>query len=166
MNLIAYLILIAAGLLDLLAMLRLDAAMMQTCDFDNRQYNKQLKDNDEFISSKRLLAIAVLIGALTTMSQMSWIVVLILAAVILAQSLILWTSSCRKQPASTKRTQRLQATAIALAMILIGAVTAGLYLSGFNSIEICRSAAMLELAILTFSPMLTIAANQLLPTRK
>lgn len=166
MNLIAYLTLIAAGLLDLLAMLRLDAAMMQTCDFDNRQYNKQLKDNDEFTSPKRLLAIAVLIGALTTMSQMSWIVVLILAAVILAQSLILWTSSCRKQPASTKRTQRLQAIAIALAMILIGAVTAGLYLSGFNSIEICRSAAMLELAILTFSPMLTIAANQLLPTRK
>lgn len=166
MTMTAYLILIAAGLLDLLAMLRLDAATMQASDFDNRQYNKQLKDKEEFISPKRLLVLAVLIGAFTSMSQMSWIVVLILAAVILAQGAALLTSSRRRQPASTRRAKRLHITAIALALILIGAVAAALFLSGYDNIKTCRGVATLELAILAFSPLLTIAANLLLPARE
>lgn len=165
MTFIAYIILIAAGLLDLLAMLLLDARALQACDFNNREYSKSLKDNSEYTSPKRLLVLAVLLGFCTTMSQMSWIVVMILAAVLLAQGATILANKRGKNPATAKRAKRLHIIATVLAIILTGAV-AGILGYHRGEIDACRGAAMMAMMILVFSPLLAMAVNAILPTKK
>lgn len=165
MTLIAYITFIAAGLFDLMAMLLLDTGALQACDFNNREYSKSLKDNGEYTSPKRLLVLAVLLGFCTTMSQMSWIVVMILAAALLAQWATILANKRKKNPVTAKRAKRLHIIVTVLAIILTGAV-AGILGHHRGEADACRGAAMMVMMILVFSPLLAMAVNAIIPARK
>lgn len=159
MTTIAYIILIASALLDLCAMLKFDAYFLQENAFDNSRFFSWLRQNDEFMSTKRLLVLCILFACCTTMAQMSWIVVIILAAVLLAQGIFMF---CRKpaRPNPLKRhTTRVLATALILTLALLGAVG---YL-GSSAIETaCQGVSILAVTTLAISPLLIMASNWLL----
>lgn len=159
MTLISDLTLLAASLLDLVATLRHDMLALQQCGFNSQSYNKLLKENGEIYSAKWLLPFVVSMGALTTMAQRSWIVVLILAAVLLAHALyLLWPK--REKPARmSKRAKRLFSIALALAIIIPALVS---YIS-LNKIPNATSIILLEILC---SPVLVMLVNRLLPGQK
>ena len=163
MTLISYIILLAAGLLDLVAMLRHDVLTLQQCGFNSQNYNKLMKENGEVYSTKRLLPLAVLIGACTTMAQMSWIVVLILAAVILAQALyLLWPK--REKPARMdKRSWSVYGITLALAIIIPALVSH--FIPGDQTKSFSAAAFTVLMEVLC-SPLLVMLVNWLLPGRK
>lgn len=160
MTLIAYIILLVAGIFDLLVMLRLDTLSLQELEFDHKAYSKRLKDNGEFTSSKRLLALAVLLGLFTDMAQMSWIVVLILAAALLAQGIVLLLNNRGKRPAFSKRASGIYATSIALAVLVLG-VIAGCLAYYLGEADACRYTAMAGLLLIVGSPLMTMVTNRL-----
>ena len=87
MTIIAYTALAAAAILDLLIAMRQDAIALKNNHFSNNRFYAWLRESDELTSPKRLLFLTVLIACCTTMAQMSWIVVMILALVLLAQGI-------------------------------------------------------------------------------
>lgn len=160
MTLTAYIILLAAGLFDLLVMLRLDTLTLQELEFNHQAYNKRLKDNSEFTSPKRLLALTVLLGLFTDMAQMSWIVVLILAAALLAQGIVILMSNRDKRPAFTKRAWGIYATTIVMAVLILGAI-AGCLICYLGEVDACRYTAMAGLLLIVGSPLMTMVTNRL-----
>lgn len=165
MTLIAYIILLAAGLFDFLVILWHDVLTLQECGFDNPDYSKLLRNNSEFTSPKRLIGLAVLLGLCTNMAMMSWIVVLILAAVLLVQGVEILIRERDKRPKPTKRAKRIYAAVIVLAILVLAAVTGCLiYRSGTT--DAYRGTALLELLILIGSPFLAKAINGLFGSRE
>ena len=163
MTLISYLSLLAAGLLDLAAMVRHDMLALQQCGFNSQNYNKLLKENAEIYSTKRLLPLAVLIGACTTMAQMSWIVVLILAAVVLAQALYLLWSKREKSARMGKRSWSVYGITLALAIIIPALVSHFIPGDQTKSFSAATYTVLLEVLC---SPVLVMLVNWLLPGRK
>ena len=91
LNVIANLALLVAALLDMVVLLGADIADHRNNGHSNSKYYNWLNKNSELMSAKRLLPLAVFLGTFTTMAQESWMVVMILAAVLLAQSIyLLW----------------------------------------------------------------------------
>lgn len=149
---------VAATLLDMCVMLKKDSLSLQQNGFNNKQYNALLKSEGEITSPKRLLVIAVLIGLLSTMAQ-SWIVVLVLAAVILAQAAYFLIRKTSEQPRAIWRSRKLTIMAITIAIIITGVVG---YLSMRESETIAaRNASITALVLLIISPALTMLMNLL-----
>lgn len=163
MTLISYIILLTAGLIDLVVILRHDVLTMQQCGFNAQSYNKLLKVNGEVYSAKRLLPLAVLIGACTTMAQMSWIVILILAAVILAQALYLLFQKQEKSASMGKRSLRVYCITLALAIIIPALVSHFIPGDDTKSFNAASLTVLLEILC---SPVLVMLANWMLPGRK
>ena len=160
MTLTAYIILLAAALFDLCMMLRLDILTLQLSEFVNASHNKKLQATGEFTSSKRLLVLAVLIGVCTTMARMSWVVVLILAAVILVQAIGLSNNNRRREIEIDKRATRLFITTFIFTLLVVE--FAG-YLGSYKGVEnAAQDAAAMALLCTAVSPMITMAANWLL----
>lgn len=163
MTLYSHLILLAAGLLDLVAILRHDVLTLQQCGFNSQRYNKLLKDSGEIYSTKRLLALAVLIGACTTMAQMSWIVVLILAAVILTQALYLLWPKREKSVKTDKRSWGVLGITLVLAIIIPALVSH--FIPGEQTKSFSAAAITVLMEVLC-SPVFVMLVNWLLPGRK
>ena len=163
MELTAQISLLAAAALDLIVMLHYDVLTLQSCAHSNSNYNKLLKKNSEISSVKRLLPFAVTIGACTTMAQVSWIVVLILAAVILAQALYLLKPNREGSSKMDKHSWGVYCLALALA--LIPPVLLGYFVPG-SLIEGVRTAVWTVLLEIIISPALAMLANWLLPRSK
>ena len=161
MTIIANIVLVAVTVLDLCIMLCLDSKMLRQSDFKSSRFYKQLIESDEFTSPKRLLAFAALIGACSTMARMSWIVVLILAAVILAQAIILGHKIIKdEQNKSDKRSKRLYFATIVISLLLIGLAA---YFGNRNSmVEASQAAALAALLLLSASPLVIMLVNWLL----
>lgn len=160
MTQIAQIILLAAGLFDFLVILWHDVLTLQECSFDNTDYSKLLKDSSEFTSPKRLIGLAVLLGLCTNMAMMSWIVVLILAAVLIIQGVEILIREHGKRPKATKRAKRIYVAVIILAALVLAVATASLYYRG-GATDAYRGTALLELLILIGSPFLAKAINGL-----
>ena len=160
MTIIANTVLVLVAVLDLCMMLCLDSNMMQQSDYKSSRFYRQLIESGEFTSPKRLMAFAVLIGACSTMARMSWIVVLILAAVILAQAIVLALKIKGEQGLSEKRSKWLYFATIVISMLLIG-LTA--YFGYRNStVEASQVAALVALLLLSASPLVIMLVNWLL----
>lgn len=161
MTIIAYILLLAAALFDLCVMLwRWDVRMQQLNGFDNSKYNKWLRDHGELTSPKRLTAIAVLVASCTTMVQMSWMVVMILAAVLIAQGIVMLRRKPEEPLVPSKRVMRLLITAIIIALLIVE--LAGYLGSRESETEATRAAAIIAVMILTVSPLLVMITNWLL----
>lgn len=160
MTLTAYTVLIIAALVDYCTMLRWDILMLQQTGYSNTDYNKRLKSTGELTSTKRLLVLAILIGACTSMARMSWIVVLILAAVILAQAIMFISRRRGKQLVFNKRVVRLFASSAVITLLIVE--LAG-YLGSFKSEEnAAQDAAIVALTATAVSPLITMVTNRLL----
>ena len=122
MNLIANITLLVAALLDMTVLLGGDITAHRNNGHSNSKYYSWLNKSGEFLSSKRWLPVAVLFGALSTMAQQSWIVVMILAAVMLSQGIYLFRKRQWKLLDHGKIAGRMLAIALFIAVIAIAGV--------------------------------------------
>lgn len=159
MTIIAYTALAAATILDLLIAMRQDAIALKNNHFSNNRFYAWLRESDELTSPKRLLFLTVLIACCTTMAQMSWIVVMILALVLLAQGIHALLSQRHTPSAIKGRATRLYATASTLAL---AAVAIAGYL-GYRSseAEASQSTAFVAVMLLTISLLVIMSTNWL-----
>ena len=161
MTIIANLTLLAAALFALFAMLRWDTLMQQLNGFSNHRYNTWLRQSGELSSIKRLTVLAVLIACFTTMAQTSWIVVMILAAVLVGQGIALFMAKHDKPvKRGDKRVTILLLSALVIAVIAVGA--AGYAGSLQSKVIASQSAAITAVMILAVSPLLIMLASWLL----
>lgn len=160
MTIIANIIMVVAAVLDLCVLLCLDAKMLRQSDYVTSRYYNQLIESGEFSSTKRLLVFAVIIGACTTMARMSWMVMMILAAVILAQAIILAFNKIGKQDKLDKRGMRLYIISVVLSLLLIGLIS---YICNhFIMGETSQVAALSALLLTSASPLIIMLVNWLL----
>ena len=161
MLIIANISLLVVALFDLCMMLRYDSQVLHQCEYKNSAYWQRLNDASEFTSLKRLLALAVLIGACTTMARMSWMVVAILAIVLLAQAIVLMRKPrVVNQGKSNKRRARLFIAATVLALVIVAIVG---YVGSLKAELIAaQSAATTALLVLVVSPVLVVLSNWLM----
>ncbi len=160
MNLIANIALIGAALLDMAVLLGSDITAHGNNGHSNTKYNKWLLKNEELQSPKRLLILAVLIATFTTMAQQSWMVVMILAATLLIQAVVILRGRQWKFTSWNKRSKTMFATAMTLALIATGATAiAGVKTSPLFA---SRVSAISALLILLVTPLLTIFAAWIL----
>lgn len=122
MNLIANITLLVAALLDMIVLLGGDITDHRKNGHSNSKYYGWLNKNSELLSPKRLLLLAVFMGTFTTMALESWMVVMILAAVLLAQAIYLLSRRQWKLLDNGKNARRMLATATIIALIIIGVV--------------------------------------------
>ncbi len=161
MLIIANISLLVVALFDLCMMLRYDLLMLHQCEYKNSVYWQRLNNDGEFTSLKRLLALAVLIGACTTMARMSWMVVAILAIVLLAQAIVLMRKPrVVNQGKSNKRRARLFIAATVLALVIVAIV--GYVGSLKGELIAAQSAATTALLVLVVSPVLVVLSNWLM----
>ena len=161
MTLTAYLVLLGAALFDLGAvMLVKDLPLIQLNEFDSRRMNAALKERGEFYSPARLLPLAVLIGACTTMARESWIVVMLLAAVLVAQGLVLLYKSFPLGVKPAKRAWRLYLTTLVITLVIV--VLAGDLGSRKSPTDGAQTAALTATLLLAASPLLVMLVNWLL----
>ena len=105
-----------------------------------------------------------LIGVCTTMAQMSWIVVLILASPILAHGLYSLFRNLGKPPKSGTRSWIVFAIALLLG-VAAAALTAH-FMVRYAQVQGARVAAIAMLVELLVSPLFVMLANALLPRVK
>ena len=161
MLIIANISLLVVALFDLCMMLRYDSQVLHQCEYKNSAYWQRLNDASEFTSLKRLLALAVLIGACTTMARMSWMVVAILAIVLLAQAIVLMRKPrVVNQGKSNKRRARLLSAASVLALVIVAIV--GYVGSLKGELIAAQSAATTAVLVLVASPVLVTLSNWLM----
>ncbi len=156
---IAHYTLLATALIDLSAMLHIDSNALHINGYSNSQYYSSLRENDEFTSSKRLTPLAVLIACCTTMASMSWIVVMILAAVLIIQAIALLCHLPKRPVGTGKRRARIHVTALIITATAIAGVY---YASPSNNGGTAQAMSFLAVMTLTTSPLLTMLANWLL----
>lgn len=159
-TLIAYISLLVGALVGLCAMLRLDVLAHQRYGHSNSRFYAWLTQSGELTSPKRLLILAVLIGCFTTMAQQSWMVIMVLAVVLLAQGVVLFFAK-REGPAKlNKRTALMFLVALAIASIVIGGIG---YLSHITGeANPTQSAALTAIIVLAVSPLITMLSGWLL----
>lgn len=162
MSLIANIALIVAALLDLIVLLGGDINAHKDNGHSNSKYYNWLSKSGELMSPKRLLLLAVFIATFTTMAQQSWMVVMILAATLLIQAIVLLSQHQWKLMICDKRTVGMLATAIILTLIVIGVVA---YVGSRTSVAFAsRATAMVAVMILPASPLLSMLVAWLLRT--
>lgn len=161
MTLIGYISLLVAAILDMLVMLGMDVQAMQASDYSNHKYNNWLRESGELSSLKRLLVLVVLIGTCTTMAQMSWIVVMILAVILISQSIMLLRSwRGNKILVFDSRAACLYFTAIIIAVVIL--IATGYLGKRSGKVDAAHAAAIMAVMILAVTPLLTMLSNWLL----
>lgn len=161
MTTIAHISLLAAALLDLCAMLRLETAALQRNAFSNSRFYTWLRESGELISPKRLLVFAVLIACCTTMARTSWMVVMLLAIVLAVQGIVL---AFHKGAADDEKASKRSWIAGIIAFVLAVLGTGGAAWLGNLSSEVegLKAASIAAVILLAISPLLAMLANSLL----
>ena len=157
MTIIANTTLLIAALLDLWAMLRRDALAMRQAEYSNSRFYSWLGESSELTTPTRLLPLAILIASFTTMARMSWIVVMILAAALVAQGIYLLLNKTGEKTASSKRMARLRLASFVLALSTT-AIISGLG-HHFGTSEVNELASIFSVMVLAVSPLLTMFTN-------
>ena len=140
----------ATALLLMLTEMKWDVQMLQQNSYRNERFTKWLQTSGEASSAGRLLDLVLLVLSVS-MFTMSWIVEVIMVAVILIKCVSSWRKKYKKPLVFTKRVLRLLITeAVVVAAI---AVAAGIFRHD------ARTTGSVALAAATFSYALTLAAN-------
>ena len=160
MNLIANIALVAAGLLDMVVLLGGDITAHRDNGHSNSRYYSWLSKSGELLSTKRLLLLAVFLATFTTMAQQSWMVVMLLAATLLIQGIVLLNQRKWKLMAWEKPNTRLLAVAVILALMAVGLVAYFGYSTG--AVYSTRIASMVTVMMLPITPLLTMLVTWLL----
>lgn len=152
MTLIAHLALAIAALLALLGLLRRDITLLQRNRFSNSRFNTHLRESGDLTTPSRLLALAVLIGSITTMARDSWMVVAILAAVLAATGIYLLVKKPNEPMPFAGRAIAVYSISLILAIILTA--VAAVYDMDKSQADSAHSASLLMLMCAIASPLL------------
>ena len=157
-SLVAFVIFLAAAIAYLGVMLRWDLQMFQQNSYFPSRYANWFKQNEEQFAVRRLLPVVVAVALLVPFVRDSFYVILILAAVLIAEA---WAMLRQKSKIQLKYTKRIKlqfslAMLSGICAVVAVALTAGTY-------EACFAATLLVIC----SPALMLLANWLLtPYRK
>ena len=159
-TLLAHLSLGSAALLALIGMLRKDTILLQLNHFSNSRFYTHLQEKGELSSVPRLAAIAVLAGSITTMAKESWMVVIILAAVLAILGIYLLT---KKRPDASHFNGRATGVyAISFILSIIATAAAGYFSTSQDLINSAYDRALALQLCAVISPLLVILSNWLL----
>lgn len=154
---IAHVTMLVAALFALIAMLLWDLQNLQQSGYSNSRYNAWLRQSGEISSLKRLLVAAVLIGTFTTMAMASWMVEMVLAAVLVALGVSMLLKHPDRPLVFSSRVISVLIVALLIALIAIGAVF--FFGQRLGQADTVRPAAMLAIMLIIISPLLTMLAN-------
>lgn len=159
-TLLAHLSLGSAALLALIGMLRKDTILLQLNHFSNSRFYTHLQEKGELSSVPRLAAIAVLAGSITTMAKESWMVVIILAAVLAILGIYLLT---KKRPDASHFNGRATGVyAISFILSIIATAAAGYFSTSQDLINSAYDRALALQLCAVISPLLVMLSNWLL----
>lgn len=158
LNTAIYLVFALAAAADLAVMLLHDMAQLQQCGCKASDYYDQITGNDEYLTVKRIIALVVLIGSVTSMALESPYVVALLTLVLLAQAVALWRNRPGRGQALSTAVRRLYWAELALMVVVMIAVVAtnGSLAPGLYNAGVCG------MAFVTFSYAVTCAAAWLM----
>lgn len=159
MTMIAYICLLVTALAALCAMQLSDLAALRRLEYSNNRFYAWLRESEELTASKRLIALAVLVGCYTTMARTSWMVMMIFAAVLAVLAIVLMRNDDARRLGG--RSTRVFALAMAAAILIVGAGAWVLRMLG--EADVVKPAALLTVALVAMSPLLTMCANWLAP---
>ena len=159
MTMIAYICLLVTALAALCAMQLSDLAALRRLEYSNNRFYAWLRESEELTASKRLIALAVLVGCYTTMARSSWMVMMIFAAVLAVLAIVLMRNDDARRLGG--RSTRVFALAMAAAILIVGAGAWVLRMLG--EADVVKPAALLTVALVAMSPLLTMCANWLAP---
>ena len=159
MTMIAYICLLVTALAALCAMQLSDLAALRRLEYSNNRFYAWLRESEELTASKRLIALAVLVGCYTTMARSSWMVMMIFAAVLAVLAIVLMRNDDARRLGG--RSTRVFALAMAAAILIAGAGAWVLRMLG--EADVVKPAALLTVALVAMSPLLTMCANWLAP---
>lgn len=159
MTMIAYICLLVTALAALCAMQLSDLAALRRLEYSNNRFYAWLRESEELTASKRLIALAVLVGCYTTMARSSWMVMMIFAAVLAVLAVVLMRNDDARRLGG--RSTRVFALAMAAAILIVGAGAWVLRMLG--EADVVKPAALLTVALVAMSPLLTMFANWLVP---
>lgn len=156
---IAYICLLVTALAALCAMQLSDLAALRRLEYSNNRFYAWLRESEELTASKRLIALAVLVGCYTTMARSSWMVMMIFAAVLAVLAVVLMRNDDARRLGG--RSSRVFVLAMAAAILIVGAGAWVLRMLG--EADVVKPAALLTVALVAMSPLLTMFANWLVP---
>ena len=159
-NLTANIALAVAAMLDMIVMLGGDITAHHHYGHSNSKYYAWLSKSGELMSSKRLLLLAVFIATFTTMAQQSWMVVMILAATLLVQAIILMTGRQWKLMDPGKGNWPMLATAMLITLIAV--MTVAHVGSKISALFATRVTSMFTVMLLPITPLITMLISWLL----
>lgn len=159
MTMIAYICLLVTALAALCAMQLSDLAALRRLEYSNNRFYAWLRESEELTASKRLIALAVLVGCYTTMARTSWMVMMIFAAVLAVLAIVLMRNDDARRLGG--RSTRVFVLAMAAAILIVGAGAWVLRMLG--EADVVKPAALLTVALVAMSPLLTMCANWLVP---
>lgn len=163
MNLIANITLLVAAVLDMIVLLGSDIAAHRDNGHSNSKYYRWLNKSGELMSPKRLLLLAVFMCTFTTMALQSWMVVMILAAVLLAQGIYLLSRRQWKLLDNGENAGLMLATATIIVLIIIGVVA--YYGSKTGVLFASRVTSMIAVMIIPVTWLLTMLTAWVLRIR-
>ena len=157
---ISHITLLVAALVTLFAMLRWDLLNLQHSGYSNRRYSAWLRQSGDISSLKRLLVAAILIGSFTTMAMASWMVEMVLAAVLIALAVSMLIRNPERPLVYSSRVVSVLIVALLIALIALGAIFFLGQRWGQN--DTVRPAATLAIMLIIISPLLTMFSNWIL----
>lgn len=161
MTTIAHISLLAAALLDLCAMMRHETAALQHNDFSNKRFYAWIRESGDLITPKRLLVLAVLIACCTTMARTSWMVIILLAAVLAVQGIMLAFKRGKNDDGMTARRSWIIGCVAFVISVLVTGLAA--YLGSLsNEADALQAASIAAVIMLAISPLLAMLANSLM----
>lgn len=160
MTMIAHICLLVAALAALCAMQLCDLTALRRQEYSNNRFYAWLRESGELTAPKRLTALVVLVGCFTSMARTSWMVMMILAAVLAVLAVVLLTRRDQGKRLGGRST-RVFIQAVTLAILIVGA---GAWVPRMlGEPDIVEPAALLAVMLVAVSPLLTMFANWLVP---
>lgn len=160
MTMIAYICLLVTALAALCAMQLSDLAALRRLEYSNNRFYTWLRESSELTAPKRLAALAVLVGCFTTMARSSWMVVMILAAVLAVLAVVLLMRRDETKRLGGRSTRVfIQAMTVAILIVAAGAWVPRM----LGEPDVVEPTALLAVMLVAVSPLLTMFANWLVP---
>lgn len=157
---ISYVVLLLAAFIELCVMLMWDMRNLQRNGHDIKRFYSWFTQDGELTTTKRLLILLVLIASFTDMARMSWIVILLLAAVLLIHTLVMLRRGMASPASLDKRSW--WTYCLAIVMTLIAVTITGVLGARHSMTDGAQAAAITTVMILAVSPLLSITACWLL----
>ena len=160
MTLIAHISLAAAALIALCGMLRNDIAVLSQKGYSNKRFYSHLQESGDITSPARVAVLAVLMGSFTSMARDSWMVVLILAAVLAVTGIYLL---CKKRSDTTPTGRRgMGIFSISLILAIVATGASATFNPSKSQVDSAHDASLMMQLLAIIAPLLVMLSNWLI----